>query len=193
MTPTSTAGNLTDSMATTRNIPRYRAHGGYQRGFTLMELAIVILLISLFTIISVPLLSTGTKSDLNASTRRLAGTMKYLFNEAALSGQEHRLVFNLDENRYHGEIVDADGSISELEENPTHARLKDGIAFTDIVLAGEGSFTKGEVSVRIHPSGWLEETVIHLSDEKKNSLTLRVNPLTGSSEVFTGYREFQLN
>ncbi len=191
--PTSTAGNLTDSMSSARNHPLRRQHHDRQRGFTLMELAIVILLISLFTIISVPLLSSGNQGDLKASTRRLAGTMKYLFNEAALSGQEHRLVFNLDENRYYGEIIDPDGSVSELEENPAHAKLKEGIAFTDVVLAGQGSFNRGEVTVRIHPSGWLEETVLHLSDEKKNSLTLRVNPLTGSSEIFAGYREFQLN
>lgn len=162
-------------------------------GFTLIELAVVILLISLFTLISVPLLSSGNKGDLKASTRRLAGTMKYLFNEAALSGQEHRLVFNLDENSYHGEILEADGSIEKLEETPTRATLKEGISFSEVTLAGAGSFTRGEVTLRIHPSGWLEETVIHLSDSKENSLTLRVNPLTGSSEIFTGYREFQLN
>ena len=189
----STAGNLTDHMASTGNQPRYTMNTRNHNGFTLMELAIVILLISLFTIISIPLLSSGGKGDLKASTRRLAGTMKYMFNEAALSGQEHRLVFNLDDNRYRGEIIDADGSVGELEETPARAQLKEGISFTDIFLAGRGSFTSGEVTVRIHPSGWLEETVFHLSDENKNSLTLRVNPLTGSSEIFTGYREFQLN
>ncbi len=164
-----------------------------RNGFTLIELAIVVLLISLFTMISVPLLTSGNKGDLKASTRRLAGTMKYLFNEAALSGLEHRLVFNLNENSYHAEVIEIDGSVGELDGTTARANLKSGISFTDLTLAGRGSFSQGEVTVRIHPSGWLEETVVHLQDEKRNVLTLRVNPLTGSSEVFEGYREFQLN
>ncbi len=164
-----------------------------QRGFTLIELAVVLLLISLFTAISVPLLSSGGKSDLKASAQRIAGTMKYMFNEAALSGQEHRLVFNLEDHSYHGEYVADDGEVAALEETLARAKLKEGITITDIVLAGQGSFTSGEVTLRIHPSGWLEEAILHLSDSKNNILTMRVNPLTGSSEVFDGYREFQLN
>jgi len=199
MQRTLTAGNLTDPMPVMGSTrcqlfgPCRKAKHSGDDGFTLIELAIVVLLISLFTMITVPLLTSGHKGDLKASTRRLAGTMKYLFNEAALSGLEHRLVVNLDENSYRGEVIEDDGSVGELEGTTARASLKSGISFTDINLAGRGSFSQGEVTIRIHPSGWLEETVIHLSDEKSNRMTLRVNPLTGSSEVFDGYREFQLN
>ncbi len=185
--PTSTAGSWTDPSHTSGR----RAAGS--AGFTLIELAIVVLLISLFTVISVPLFSQIGKGDLRGSARRLAGAMKYLYNEAALSGQEHRLVFNFAEHSYRAEILETDGSLGELDDSTARATLKDGVSFSDISLPGRGTFTSGEVTVRIHPTGWLEETIIHLQDSNKNALTLRVNPLTGSSEIFAGYRAFQVN
>ena len=80
-----------------------------------------------------------------------------------------------------------------MDDSTGNATLKDGVSFSDISLPGRGTFTSGEVTVRIHPTGWLEETIIHLQDSNKNALTLRVNPLTGSSEIFAGYRDFQVN
>jgi general secretion pathway protein H len=49
------------------------------------------------------------------------------------------------------------------------------------------------VTTVIHPVGWLEETVIHLKDEKGRTLTLRLMPFTGSTEIYEGYREFEKN
>ena len=51
-------------------------------------------------------------------------------------------------------------------------------------------FTAGEVTVRIYPAGWIEETSVHLEGEPGNAMTLHVMPLTGTSEIFEGYKEF---
>lgn len=165
-----------------------------QSGFTLIELGVVILLISLFTLISVPLLSNTARGNVEASARKLSGTVKYLFNEAALSGLEHRLVYNLDDGSYRGLVLETDGSLVDIGGPGKKSVLKRDVRFTGLTLPGRGSFSSGEVTVRIHPTGWLEETVVHLDDGKGGSaLTMRINPLTGSSEIFEGFREFQLN
>ena len=158
-------------------------------GFTLIELAVVILLIGLFSLISVPLLSHTGQRGLDASARRLAGTVKYLFNETALTGPEHRLVFNLDQGRYYAMVREEDGALESVTGPGKGTSLRKGVRFNQINLPGRGSFTSGEVTVRIHPSGWLEETVAQLTDEDQ-TLTLRMNPLTGASEIFEGAREF---
>jgi len=163
-----------------------------QTGFTLIELAVVILLLSLFSLISIPLFSHTGQGGLDASARKLAGTVKYLFNEAALTGQEHRLIFNLDRATYRGVIQEADGSLEEITGTGKETALRQNVRFSLLSLPGRGSFTSGEVTVRIHPSGWLEETVIQLSTTD-DTLTLRLNPLTGSSEIFEGARDFVQN
>jgi general secretion pathway protein H len=56
-------------------------------------------------------------------------------------------------------------------------------------VTGRGSFTSGEVTLEILPVGWIDETVIYLTEDKRE-MTLRIIPFTGSTEVYEGHREF---
>ncbi len=161
-----------------------------EAGFTLVELALVILLIGLFAGLTLPMLTGIGEDRLGASGRRLAGTVKYLFNESALSGLQYRLVYNLDQGSYRAKRLERTGDLVEVEGVGKHQSLKDGIRFKDLAIPGRGKFSSGEVTTEIHPVGWLEETIIHLVDKGGENLTLRINPFTGSTEVFEGYREF---
>ena len=171
--PISTVGNLNN-----------------QRGFTLIELGIVVVLIGLFTVISVPLLDSGGRDDVRAAARRLAGTVKYLFNEAALTGLEHRLIYNLDRDSYGAKVRESDGRLFDVESVGRNRRLRKGVHLSELALPGRGSFTSGEVTVRIDPSGWLEETLILLSGDGDYLLTVHVNPLTGAAEILEGRQRF---
>jgi general secretion pathway protein H len=159
-------------------------------GFTLIELVVVVVLISMFAVASVSLVINRDRGELSSSARRLAGVVKYLFNEAALSGLEQRLIFNLDDGSYRAQVLDTNGYLYEAESLGRQAQLSDGVSFTDVTTGGRGNFSFGEVTVRIYPSGWLEETVVHLSAGQGEALTLRVNSLTGSTEIYSGYRSF---
>jgi general secretion pathway protein H len=171
-----------------------RPHGvsreSFRAGFTLIEIVVVMVLISLFMVLSIPLFSNIGTSSLDTSARRLSGTIKYLFNEAALSGHEYRLIYDLDEGSYRAQELEASGELVEAEDQGRQAALKGAVRFKDLEVPGRGKFTAGQVTTRFDPSGWVEETIIHLDDGKGQMLTLRVMPLTGSAEIFQGYREF---
>jgi hypothetical protein len=159
-----------------------------QSGFTLVELGVVVVLLALFAILTIPLISSTGTSKLGYSARRLSGTIKYLFNESALTGREHLLIYNLDNDTYRARIVEADGEIVDLPGLGKETKLAGDVQFRDLQLPGRGTFTSGQVTVRIYPSGWLEETGVHLEDGPGNELTLHVMPLTGTSEIFDGYK-----
>ena len=98
-----------------------------QSGFTLIELGVVVVLIALFAMLTIPLFSSTGTSKLGYSARRLSGTIKYLFNESALTGLEHRLIYNLDRDTYRARVVEADGEIVDLDDDdgfhPSLSRL----------------------------------------------------------------------
>jgi general secretion pathway protein H len=171
--PTSTAGNWNK-----------------ESGFTLIELTIVVLLLGLFSALVIPRLPGVGADGLKSSARRIAGTVKYFFNEAALSGRPHRLEYNLDEGTFRVRRLEADGELVELSGTGREQRLKGRVRFKDIAIPGRGSFSQGEVATEIQPVGWVEETVVHLEEEDGRTLTLRIMPYTGTTEVFDGYREF---
>jgi len=162
----------------------------WQNGFTLIEIMVVVVLVSLFMAFSVPLFSNIGTSSLGTSARRLSGTIKYLFNESAMTGLEYRLIYDLDRGTYRAQILEEDGSLVDDPDQGREASLKGSVRFKDLQLPGRGKFTMGQITTRLHPSGWVEETIIHLDDGDGKMLTLRVMPLTGTTEVFDGYREF---
>jgi general secretion pathway protein H len=130
------------------------------------------------------------EDGLKSSARRIAGTVKYFFNEAALSGRPHRLEYNLDEGTFRVRRIEADGEVVELGGTGREQRLRGNVRFKDITIPARGSFSHGEVTTEILPIGWLEETVVHLEEEDGRTMTLRIMPYTGTTEVFDGYREF---
>jgi len=163
---------------------------GGKNGFTLVEIVVVMVLISLFMVLSIPLFSNIGTSSLGTSARRLSGTIKYLYNESVISGREYRLVYDLDRGTYRAQILETSGELVDAPDQGRQAALKGTVRFRDLQLPGRGKFSMGEVTTRIHPSGWVEETIIHLGDGDSEVLTLRVMSLTGTTEVFDGYREF---
>jgi len=173
----------------TKASSRHRRQSPGQYGFTLAELAVVTLLLALFASLMMPSLMRFGDGDLQRSARYLAGTVKYLYNEAALSGLEHRLIFSLDKGSYSAKVLGTDGRLQEIGGSARQRHLPQGTHIRDIHLASRGSFTSGQVTVTFQPGGWVDETVIHLAAAEGENLTLHFDPLTGTVETFNGYKE----
>src|SRR5438128_7242712 len=101
------------------------------RGFTLLELIIVIGIIALLMGAAVMTISSITGSKAKSSANELAGTIRLLYDSAALTGKTCRLVFELppikDDDtpvKYHAECAksgltarkDRDDELKELRE-----------------------------------------------------------------------------
>jgi general secretion pathway protein H len=160
------------------------------KGFTLIELSVVLFLIGIFSLLLIPRLDRFGRGELDDSARRLRGTVRFLFNEAALTGREHRLVYDLERGTYRALILRPGGELTALHGPGKETRLPAGIRFQDLILRGRGTFSAGEITTRIHPTGWLEETVIHLQDESGAQRTVRIAPLSGAADIYPGYRIF---
>lgn len=157
-------------------------------GFTLVEVLLVCVLISLFMVISVPLFSTLGSNSLNKSVLRINGTIKYLFNEAVITGQEHLLVFDISQGTYSAKVKDPNGELEDLPNYKSIFFLETPTRFLDIDIPGRGKFSMGQVTIMFHSSGWVEEAFIYIEDDKNEVMTIHIIPVTGTTEIFQGYK-----
>jgi prepilin-type N-terminal cleavage/methylation domain-containing protein len=161
---------------------------GRRRGFTLLELLIVITIVAVVIGIGLPRFQSVFDVQIKSAVRKLIGTIQYTFHEAAIKKGTYRLVYNIDEQMYSltrlamtGEFLQEDGSMVQQEILPQ------GIYFTDVVTLHAGKIDKGETFTQFFPNGFAEPTVIHLHDEYGAEYTLIVQPLTGRTEVYDRY------
>ncbi|NIQ94104.1 MAG: prepilin-type N-terminal cleavage/methylation domain-containing protein, partial [Desulfuromonadales bacterium] len=154
-----------------------------EAGFTLIELTLVIALLGLLLGLVMPRLPAIGENRLEASARRIAGMVRYLYNEAALSGLEHRLTFDLDKNALGGRKLETDGELVALTGSGREHTLSSSVDIVDVSIPGRNRINSGQVNSRIFPVGWMDETVIHLKSDDR-TLTLHMQPLTGTTDIY---------
>jgi general secretion pathway protein H len=75
-------------------------------GFTLIELLVVLALVGLMAGLAMRGFKSLAKSDLRSNTAKLSGAMRYLFDRASTTGRYHRLVIDLEAQKYWAEVSD---------------------------------------------------------------------------------------
>lgn len=139
------------------------------KGYTLIELVAVVVLIGLFMTISVPKLrETFFSSNLKSAVRRLTGTIEQLRSDAVREHQELRLNFDLDSESYW--VTSSNMNDKEIED-VTRIRLPSGVDLID-VASPSGKVMVGSTAIRFSPRGYVEESLIHLGDRSENVYTL---------------------
>lgn len=164
-----------------------------QAGFTLIELGLVLLIISVVVALVVPRFRDQSHAELIAQTRKLAATFRFLQEEAILNGRVYRLNFDLDQQRYFVTSADAD------DESGGNFQRESGILARDVALSANvqiadinvpmvtGKLYEGIGFTQFYPDGSVEATVVHL-DNGQEGYTLYVpQPLTGRAYVASGY------
>jgi prepilin-type N-terminal cleavage/methylation domain-containing protein len=79
---------------------RMECWGSNEQGLTLVELAIVVLIIGILTGLTVPAVSNITRASLRTSASKLAGSIRFAYDLSARKNLPFRMVFNIDERSY---------------------------------------------------------------------------------------------
>ena len=88
-----------------RQDPAGRARRG-AGGFTLIEVMVAMLVVSLIVTLGVKGFRSITKSNLRESAAHMSGAIRYLFDRASITGKYYRLVIDLTDGKYWPEVSD---------------------------------------------------------------------------------------
>ena len=161
--------------------------GQNHRGFTLIELAVVIVVLGVMIAIIAPRLGEIGEADLKRSARHLTGSIRFLRDEAQAKKEVYRLVFDIEGGHYWTEALTiSPDNTAEFKRAQSviggEGNLSGQITFHDVHPVSHPD----DAFILFTPDGWVEKTYIHLLDGEGKEFTLIVRPLTGDTELREG-------
>jgi prepilin-type N-terminal cleavage/methylation domain-containing protein len=157
------------------------------RGFTLIELTVVITLISIIFFVTLPRIKNDIFVDQTKKTSRwLLTSVRYL-KEASIRDQvDHALNVDMED----GKIWVSHASMAEekLEKSETGGlTLSDGIRVLDVEFAGNRKMTNGVVQIQFYAKGYSDNAMIHVVNEDDRELSYHITPFLPRMKIIEGY------
>jgi len=160
------------------------------RGFTLIELIVVMALVALIASFAVPQIGNFLYADqLKMTVRKLVG----LVHRSARMAQQHQVPFVL---TYHpGERL----FVVEPEKQPPSGgseiavtqkdrlRLADTVEVRDVWSWFGGMYTGNGMTIRFNKNGYVEPTIMHLRKEDGQEMSVILTPFLGKVKIVDGY------
>jgi len=163
----------------------------HPRGFTLIELTMVILLVGFLLSLTVPRLrDVALTDDLKTTVRILTATIRELRYKAIKDNHEYFLKFDFGSKKFWTDSPyfseeDSTAAIENSFSPPSDVRI------IDICLKGDEKNSSGEVSISFTKEGYISPSVIHLVSDDGRRFTLSLMPFLGSVNALEGYIEIE--
>ena len=176
--------------AAREKMPTYRVgRSNESQGFTLVELAVVLMILAVVVGLVLPEASSFLfRSDLKASSRRLAGAVSYARSQAMLEGRPWELTLDLDTASFWAAALVKEDSSSDLD-SVRKRTLAGEVRFMDVQKLPDETKQAGRVVLLFYPKGLVEPAVIHLVGPGKQIQTLFVKAFNGRLVARDGYLE----
>lgn len=167
-----------------------RRRNPFQAGFTLIEIAVVMAIISMVMLLVIPRLPSSDQENLKISARTLASTLRYMQERAATSRTAYFLVFAPGTENVQIREIGGDGNAQEpsdplLQKSP----VKEGISVADVRIPRLGKISDGDVRVDVGMGGIRDFVTIHLQSAGGKFWTVMAFPAGGKVKAYEGNLE----
>ncbi len=161
--------------------------GRLDRGFTLVELLVILILIGLILSLAVPRFSGfGEKEQLRAATRVLASQILEAQSQAITKARAWYLCLDLEKGDSWISTERADRDDEEGSRAGV-VHLPQGLEFRDVIDQEESMVTREVFCFGFWPNGGNESGVVHLKNSLDEDMTLFIRPFLGLTEISQGY------
>lgn len=158
------------------------------RGFTLIELVVVLILISLSISLAAPSLSRVSKTvELRAAAKKISAILRYYRSEAVQTGQTRQVVFDPDlrEVRVQAAKMKDPGTEKEKGEAPEPIKkfsLPQGVQMKELHIPASQSFA-GLPTIEFYSNGGSSGGSFLLDRPDHKGYRIKVHFLTGTVEI----------
>jgi prepilin-type N-terminal cleavage/methylation domain-containing protein len=175
--PMSTAGNLNNKQGLLRR----------NRGFTLIELTMVILITGFFLSLTLPRLRDVALSDtLKNAVRTMTSRINEVRYQAIKDKQDYLLTYEFGTKAFWADSADLTDEERAAAKKASFT-LPSDVRVSDISFRDGDRKTAGTVKIRFTKEGYIVPAAIHLSSEDGRQFTLVLRPFLGDLDVLENY------
>jgi len=163
-----------------------------RRGFTLTELIVVVLIVSLFVLlVQVNLFGLLRKNTFRGQVQEFVSTMQMAAGAAAESDRRYEVIIDLSEQGYLLREITTPDLSEVLEEEIIVENYFSDNCYVAYVLFDDGDYTnEGRAKFRAGHSGWQYGGIIVLLDEDEQAYSVVVNRINRIVTLKEGEAEF---
>ena len=163
-----------------------------KQGFTLVELAMVILVIAIVGALAVPRVAgVLERQQMRQTINVLRGMVRYLQAQAAFTKRVYRLTFDLNQQVLSVCYLTVEGCQREATRELRDYGLPAAVRILDVVSPQGEKTREGIAMTHFHPTGLAEPSTIHLEGDNKRWMTVIITPLAGGIRVVEGYVDLE--
>lgn len=156
-------------------------------GFTLVELIVVMVLITMMTAFAIPKIRSSLFTDqLRATARKFIGLVSEIGQDAR--SKRTGVVLRFDRKQHLFTTAPAAGIMKDdtVKRYPK-VRVSESVQVVDISTVHGGKKTLGELVILFSPRGYVDKTVVHFRDDSGDELSVILSPFLGVTRVLEGY------
>jgi len=161
------------------------------KGYTLIELTVVVALIGMMLAVSVPRFRYSLITDnLKSVTRRMIGVVKEIRDDAVREQKAYFLYLDLESNKLWVEYP----GMGQEEREAIRERaftFPEDVRIMDVWGQERGKQADGETAIRFTKKGYVEYTAIHLGAEDGRVFTLILSPFLGKIKSYDTYVDIE--
>lgn len=161
------------------------------KGFTLVEIMVVMILISLMLFFTVPRIQSSVFSgDSKDVTRWLILKIKSMKENALIDQKTYILHIDIDSDKLwisHEGMTDEE--YAQAKEN--EFVFPKSIEVMDVEYPGAGVVINGETEVYFYPKGYSDKAIIHVADNRSEYRSYIIEPFLSKVKIIDLYYRFE--
>ena len=167
-------------------MPMWKAGTWNKSGFTFVEIAVVLFIISIFTAVAAPrLLGFFSAETIERSASRLGLYIEHVRDEAVYKRKFLSLKCAIEEGSF--KVTSLGEDKQEVLMRPF--TLPESIKIVDIDIQGKNKDIAGESFISFSPGGMADGAFIHIRSDDEKDLTIKIFPLAREIDIYEGYVE----